>query len=163
MSRLLATAACAAIVSLMWNPPAMADKASPKGQVASQEVIDAALRYLDACVTRDADYVAANSIDDPAGSFSGINTGPGPANDLKHVVDHLRGLKPVKWGGLNPKGYMAGDFAWFTDYAKGIIPSGQQLDVRATLLMRRVDGKWKVVHYHVSEGVKREGIARGSK
>lgn len=163
MSKLLACATIMAALALCSGASATADNA-PQGayspaKPADKEVIDAALRYLDACVTRDAAYVAANSIDDPTGSYSGITTGPGPGSTLQETVDHLRGLKPVKWGGLNPRGYVVGDFAWFTDYAKGIIPSGQELDVRATLLMRRVGSDWKVVHFHVSEGVQRDGIA----
>jgi hypothetical protein len=146
------------ILAFVGVVSSVAVSAHEPAKKADKAVIDAALRYLDACVTRDAAYVAANSIDDPAGSYLGITTGPGPGNNLQETVEHLRGLKPVKWGGLNPKGYVVGDVAWFTDYAKGIIPSGQQLDVRATLLMRRVEGVWKVVHFHVSEGVQREGI-----
>lgn len=132
--------------------------AAQPAQPAGKEVLESALRYLDACVTRDADYVAANSIDAPEGSFSGFTTGPGPASGLRDFVDHLKGLKPVKWSGLNPRGFAVGDVAWFTDYAKGIIPSGQPLEIRVTLLMRRVGKDWKVAHFHVSEGVHREGI-----
>jgi hypothetical protein len=171
MSKYVVAAAIAAIMAASHQGPAFAEGASASAprlastgsghsaaKPADQEVIEAALRYLDACVTRDAAYVAANSIDDPAGSYSGITTGPGPAQGLQEIVDHLKGLKPVKWSGQHPKGYVVGDFAWFTDYAKGIIPSGQALDIRATLLMRRVGKDWKVVHFHVSEGVQRGGI-----
>ena len=139
---------------------ATAATAAQPAQRASQEVLHAAARYLEACVTRDADYIAANSVDD--GSFWGIGSGPGPGWNLHETVEHLRGLKKAGWSGLNPQGFVAGDFAWFTDYAKGILPDGKQLDIRVTLVMRHLGKRWKVVHFHVSEGVQREGIKLGS-
>jgi SnoaL-like domain len=134
--------------------------ATQPAQRASQEVLHAATRYLEACVTRDADYIAANSVDD--GSFWGIGSAPGPGWNLQETVEHLRGLKKAGWSGLKPQGFVAGDFAWFTDYAKGVLPDGEQLDIRVTLVMRHLGERWKVVHFHVSEGVQREGIKLGS-
>ena len=120
---------------------------------ADEHVMELARRYLEACVTRDADYLAANSIDDPAGSYLGINTGPGPGLGMEVNIAHFREVPPVQWSGLSPEGYVVGDLAWFTDYAKGVLPSGKQLDIRVTLIMRRIGETWKTVHYHVSEGV----------
>lgn len=65
-------------------------------QRAEGAVHEAAVRYLNACVMRDSEYIAANSATDGS--------------------------------------------------------------IRTTLLMRRIDGRWKVVHFHVSEGVDRTGI-----
>jgi SnoaL-like domain len=135
---------------------AAAATADQRARKADQDLVEVARRYLEACVTRDADYLAANSIDDPQGSFSGINSSPGPGRGLPDSVAHFRELPRVKWSGLSPEGFVAGDFAWFTDYAKGVLPSGQELDIRVTLLMRRVDNAWKTVHYHVSEGLARK-------
>jgi ketosteroid isomerase-like protein len=59
-------------------------------------------------------------------------------------------------------GFVAGDFAWFTDHANGVLPDGHEIGIRTTLLMRRIDDHWKVVHFHVSEGVERGGIELGS-
>jgi hypothetical protein len=124
--------------------------AEKRASKAGTDVVELARRYLEACVTRDADYLAAHSIDDPTGSFSGINSSPGPGRGLPDTVAHFRELPPVKWSGLSPEGYVVGDFAWFTDYAKGVLPSGQELDIRVTLLMRRVGNDWKTA----------EGLAR---
>ena len=116
----------------------------------------AAVRYLNACVTRDADYIAANSVAD--GSFTGITSGRSPPEGLEEIVGHLRGLKKAGWSGLDPAGFIAGDFAWFTDHAKGVLPDGQEIGIRTTLLMRQIGNEWKAVHFHVSEGVERTGI-----
>jgi hypothetical protein len=121
--------------------------------MADERLVAFARRYLEACVTRDVDYLAANSIDDPEGSYSGINSGPGPGLGMAVNIAHFREVPPVKWSGLSPEGYVVGDLAWFTDYAKGVLPSGNQLDIRVTLIMRRIGVEWKTVHYHVSEGV----------
>jgi ketosteroid isomerase-like protein len=123
-------------------------------------VHEAAVRYLNACVTRDADYIAENSATD--GSFTGITSGCSPPQSLEAIVSHLRGLKEAGWSELDPTGYVAGDFAWFTDHARGVLPNGQEVGIRTTLLMRRMDQRWKVVHFHVSEGVDRGGIELGS-
>lgn len=116
--------------------------------------------YLEACVTRDADYVFAHSIDLPKGSFTGITTGSGTDWSLQHAAGHLRGLKPVKWEGLDPQGWVVGDFAWFSGLAKGIIPSGEALTIRISLVMRKIGNDWKGVHWQVSEGVDRTGIRK---
>jgi hypothetical protein len=128
-----------------------------RADAAAQE---AAIRYLTACVRRDADYVAANSVTD--GSFTGTTSGCSPPQSLEEIVGHLRGLKKAGWSELHPAGFTAGDFAWFTEYTNGVLPNGQEIGIRTTLLMRQVGEAWKVVHFHVSEGVERSGIALGS-
>jgi ketosteroid isomerase-like protein len=127
---------------------------------AEGEVQDAAVRYLTACVTRDVDYIAANSATD--GSFTGTTSGCGQPQSLDEIVSHLRGLKKAGWSQLRPTGFVAGDFAWFTDHANGVLPDGNEIGIRTTLLMRRIDDGWKVVHFHVSEGVERVGIELSS-
>jgi hypothetical protein len=129
-------------------------------QRAEGAVQEAAVRYLTACVTRDADYIAANSATD--GSFTGTTSGCSQPQSLDAIVSHLRGLKTAGWSQLHPTGHMAGDFAWFTDHSNGVLPDGKEIGIRTTLLMRRIDGQWKVVHFHVSESVERGGIELGS-
>ena len=129
-------------------------------QRAQGAVHEAAVRYLNACVMRDSEYILANSASD--GTYTGTTSGCSPPQSLEEIVSHLRGLKKAGWQKLDPTGYVAGDFAWFTDHAKGVLPDGEEIGIRTTLLMRRVDGQWKVVHFHVSEGVDRAGIELGS-
>lgn len=116
-----------------------------------------ATKWLQACVERDGDYVCEHSVDEPKGSFTSVGTSGG-AWDLLGFADHLRGLKKVGWSGLEPKGYVFGDTAWFTGIAEGLLPWGQPLTIRLTLILNRVGGDWKVAHSHVSEGVDRAGI-----
>lgn len=148
----------AAVPDSNGPPPAASSSAPVRPADAALQRL--AMRFLQACVDRDADYVAANSIDEPAGSFTIIGTGLGTDWSLGNFTGHLRGLKPVQWSGLEPRGYVLGDMAWFTDLAQGILPDGRTLDIRVTLIMRRVGSSWKVVHNHISEGVHRGGIRK---
>lgn len=161
---LSAIAVCLVLTGSMPGPAA-AGAADAKVQAAVKadaELTKLATLFLEACVTRDADYLAAHSIDAPVGSFTGIGTGSSDTANWTHAVnvEHFRHLKPVKWSGLSPDGYVVGDMAWFTDLAKGIMPDGQELTIRTTLIMRRIDGAWKAVHYHVSEPVVRGGVKK---
>lgn len=122
-----------------------ARRVSPEGAVHK-----AAMRYLDACVVRDAAYIAANSIDDPEGSFTGIHSGGSMKWGLSDRVEYFATLKPVAWDELDPEGFVVGDFAWFTDDAFLILPSGERPAVRLSLLMRRDGDTWKAAHYHLS-------------
>jgi hypothetical protein len=127
---------------------------------ANDELNRLATQFLQACVTRDVEYVAAHAVDEPAGSFTGITTGSDPDWSLSNTINHLQGLKQAGWVELDPHGFVAGEFAWFTAFAYGVIPNGERLGIRTTLIMRRFDGNWKAVHFHVSEAVDRLGIAK---
>lgn len=156
-----ATFMCAAL-------PAFADTAAPMVPVeipaapAGADLTKLAVAFLDACVTRDADYVAANSIEDPVGSFSSFGSGAPKISDRIEFAEHLRPLKKVGWDGLDPKGWVSGNVAWFADVADGILPDGKKIPIRISLVMRNTGAGWKVVHVHVSEGVHRDGIRKGS-
>jgi hypothetical protein len=129
---------------------------------ADADLTKLAIAFLDACVTRDADYVAAHSIDDPVGSFTGIGSGTGDKWTLQDTLDDLRGLKKVGWEGLDPKGYVIGDAAWFSDLAYGVLPDGKKITIRISLVLRKVGSDWKAVHFHVSEGLAHGGIKKDS-
>lgn len=128
--------------------------------VADEALTELAVKYLEANVIRDSKYVFENSIDLPKGSYTGIGSGTGTDWKLKYAAGHLDGLKKVGWEGLDPKGYVVGDVAWFTDLAHGVLPDGKKIDIRISLVMRKVGDEWKTVHHHVSEGVDRSGIKK---
>lgn len=140
----------------MAAAPALAQAAVP----ASEEAMAVAMAFLESCVTRDADYVADHSIEDPEGSFSAFGSGEAKISNRIEFADHLRYLKKVSWEDLNPTGFMYGDVAWFADVAYGVLPDGKKLPIRMSLVMRNTDDGWKVVHVHVSEGVIRGGIKK---
>ncbi len=126
-------------------------------QPADATLVDLAVKWLRACVERDDVFVAENSLDQPPGLFTCIATA-GPSFGLQAFADHLRGLKKAGWAGLQPTGYVVGDTAWFTGVEEGLLPWGEPLTIRITLVLVRSMKTWKVVHCHVSESVAREGI-----
>lgn len=166
MKTLLLSAMLAALpagVAMAANPdgsPSADELAAPPAVKADAALTALAKAYLEACVTRDADFVFKHSIDHPKGSFTGITTGNSTDWSLQNAAGHLRGLKPVTWEGLEPEGWVVDDFAWFSGLAKGIIPSGEALTIRISLVMRKVGKEWKAVHWQVSEPVSRAGIKK---
>ena len=123
--------------------------------IAPQHLIETAHKYFTALIRRDVEYLVANSIDEPGDAYCGINSVPGGLHSLSSTIDHLRSLPPAKFIDLTLSGYTAGEFAWLSGAGFGVIPSGEKLAVRVTLVLYLADQVWKVVHYHVSEGVDR--------
>lgn len=126
-------------------------------QPADSEMVRFAVAWLEACVERNADFILQNSQNEPAGVFTCTATAGSPFS-LDAFADHLRGLKKAAWANLNPTGYVAGGAAWFTGVSEGLLPSGEPLVIRITLILVSADGCWKVAHCHVSESVERQGI-----
>jgi SnoaL-like domain len=50
-------------------------------------------------------------------------------------------------------GYEEGELGWVVDEPTMEFPDGSAIRVRLTGVLRREDGEWKVVHFHVSVGV----------
>lgn len=121
---------------------------------ADKNILECAQRYNKACVTRDTDYVKTHSIDDPENSFCGITTES--VYNLPDFIEHLRGLPPVEYSGIKLEGWVEGNVAWTTSFGDGILPSQQKLDIRLTIMMKRISDDWKVFHFHVSESVARD-------
>ena len=126
-------------------------------RAANEVLVDLAVKWLRACTERDDAYIAEHSLSDPADAFRCVGSAGEPF-PLIPFTEHLRGLKKAGWSGLEPAGWVRGDTAWFTGSAQGLLPSGEPLVIRISLVMLRVDRAWKVVQCHVSEGVDRKGI-----
>ncbi len=124
---------------------------------ADAELVALAVKWLQACTERDTAYVEAHGLAEPADAFTCIGSAGEPFG-LQPFAEHLRGLKPAGWNGLAPEGWVRGDTAWFTGSAQGLLPSGEPLLIRISVVMLRVGDVWKIIHCHVSEGVDREGI-----
>lgn len=138
----------ALFVNVHSEPPVSKDQTIVTS--ASAELIDAAIRYLDAAIKRDVDYLAANSSNE-SGSYSTFSSGHNGYYDLQGLLDHLRPLAPADFSKWEPfDGFVAGDFAWFAGMGFALMPNGDKHPVRVTVLMRHVDGVWKVVHSHLS-------------
>ena len=60
--------------------------------------------------------------------------------------------------GRNPIGYAGGDMGWFVDEPRFVLPDGSAYRTRLTAVVRREDGRWKIVHMHWSVGVPDEEV-----
>lgn len=72
----------------------------------------------------------------PAAASSGLTIDPGP----------------------RPTGYREGSMGWFVDEPYYGFPDGGGMRTRLTAVLREEDGRWKVVHLHVSVGVPDEEV-----
>jgi SnoaL-like protein len=60
--------------------------------------------------------------------------------------------------GRNPMGYREGSMGWFVDEPYYGFPSGGGMRTRLTAVVREEEGRWKIVHMHVSVGVPDEEV-----
>jgi len=149
--------------SLAAAPAWSANKATSAAAVpADKALTEFAKQWMVSALGRDGKFVNANSIDAPAGSFLVFGTSGEKGHGLQGFVAHLDELKPLTWTEMTADGYVVDDFAWFTGTAQAPLPGGDMAKTRFTLVMRKVDGAWKVTHCHLSEPVPRTGIKKGS-
>ena len=60
--------------------------------------------------------------------------------------------------GEDPAGYEEGSLGWLVDEPTFFFPDGSSMDARLTAVIRQEDGRWKLVHMHVSVGVPDEEV-----
>lgn len=117
--------------------------------------------YLGYLVGRNVDKIAEFGSDDDVMGYVAFHS-EGPVNwSLEEAVEYIRPMKPSATPPFEPVGYYDGDFAWFVGMPRGVLPDGTEVVIRVTMIMRRVDGQWKVVHWHVSEPVDRTKELQG--
>jgi hypothetical protein len=58
----------------------------------------------------------------------------------------------------DPAGYEEGSLGWLVDEPAFVFPDGSSFQTRLTAVMRQEDGRWKLVHMHVSVGVPDEEV-----
>ena len=122
---------------------------------ATPELIEFARNYLAALVARDTEYLADTSLDGEDCRYSGIGSLPDEQWDLQDLLAHLSDFPPTRFVNSQPSGFYIDDVAWLIDFPGCELPDGRVLAMRISLVLRRVEGKWKAVHWHVSEGVAR--------
>lgn len=60
--------------------------------------------------------------------------------------------------GPEPIGYREGSMGWFVDEPSYGFPDGGGMRSRLTAILRQEEGRWKIVHLHVSVGVPDEEV-----
>jgi SnoaL-like domain len=124
----------------------------------SDTVRDAMLRFYDRLSAGDVDSFDDLVSGDPATLV--IGTAPG---EWVRERDRLRfgfeaegvGMRP----GPSPEGFAQGSLGWVVDEPTLSFPDGTAISTRLTAVLKREDGAWKIVHFHVSVGVPDEEVA----
>lgn len=65
------------------------------------------------------------------------------------------GMRP----GPTPEGFEEGSLGWVVDEPTMSLPDGSTIKTRLTGVLKREEGAWKIVHFHVSVGVPDEEVA----
>jgi len=60
--------------------------------------------------------------------------------------------------GTDPTAFVDGDVAWVADRPAIRLPDGTETPVRATGVLRRIEGRWQIVQFHASVGVANEEL-----
>lgn len=117
----------------------------------SAEVRDAMVRFFDRLSVGD-----VASFDDVVSSDPSvvvIGTAPG---EWVLERDRLRfgfEAEGARVEPANPVGYAEGDLGWVVDEPTFFFPGDVTVKARVTGVLQREDGRWKLVHMHVSVGV----------
>lgn len=125
---------------------------------ASDDVRDAVLAFYTAVSNKQVDRFDDIVSADPATLV--IGTAPGewvterPRLRFGFEAEGLR----VE-AGRAPAGHAEGSMGWFTDEPRFVLPDSSAFRTRLTAVVRREEGRWKIVHMHWSSGVPDDEIA----
>ncbi|MET7992688.1 nuclear transport factor 2 family protein [Amycolatopsis sp. NPDC005232] len=120
---------------------------------APDEVVNLVKDWLAAGHRRDVEFITKHSHTEDEDFVHTVASGPDGALTLAQFLDHLRQYQPREVLVSDPQGFVHGDLAWIFDSPRVDLLDEGVIDARFTAVLRRVDGDWKVVHAHLSEGV----------
>jgi SnoaL-like domain len=121
----------------------------------SEEVKDAMLRF---CERLSAGDVA--SFDELVSQEAALIIGTSPGEWVTER-DRMRfgfEAEGVRLEAKDPVGYEEGSLGWVVDQPAFVFPDGSVMQTRLTAVMRREEGRWKLVHMHLSVGVPDEQV-----
>jgi hypothetical protein len=122
----------------------------------SAEVREAMLRFCDRLSASDVASFDEVVSQEPATLI--IGTAPG---EWVTERDRLRfgfEAEGVRLEAKDPIGYEEGSLGWVVDEPTFVFPDGSAMDTRMTAVMHQEDGRWKLVHMHLSVGVPDEEV-----
>ena len=122
----------------------------------SAEVRDAMLRFYDRVSASDVE-----SFDELVSQEATLIIGTAPGEwvterDRMRFGFEAEGVRLE--AGDNPAGYEEGSLGWFVDEPSFFFPDGSAMSTRLTAILHQEDGRWKLVHMHVSVGVPDEEV-----
>jgi hypothetical protein len=122
----------------------------------SEEVRDAMLRF---CEKLSAGDVASSDdlvSQEPATLI--IGTSPGEWVTERDRMRFGFEAEGVRLEAKDPVGYEEGSLGWVVDQPAFVFPDGSVMQTRLTVVMRQEEGRWKLVHMHLSVGVPDEQV-----
>lgn len=144
---------------------------------APQEVLDLATEWVYRGGMRDTQFIDQNSWTPRSDVVHTFTSSPESNLSLADFVAHLGDVPPrssettdsatkveeqegqasaARPTDTSITGFVAGDTAWTTHLIVADMLQDGKIEVRCSVVMLRLDGVWKVVHCHVSEGVFRD-------
>jgi hypothetical protein len=122
----------------------------------SEEVREAMLRFCDRLSAGD-----VASFDELVSQESAtliIGTAPGEWVTERDRMRFGFETEGVRLEAKDPVGYEEGSLGWVVDQPAFVFPDGSVMQTRLTAVMHQEEGRWKLVHMHVSVGVPDEQV-----
>jgi hypothetical protein len=122
----------------------------------SEEVREAMLRFCDRLSAGD-----VASFDELVSQESAtliIGTAPGEWVTERDRMRFGFEAEGVRLEAKDPVGYEEGSLGWVVDQPAFVFPDGSVMQTRLTAVMHQEEGRWKLVHMHVSVGVPDEQV-----
>jgi SnoaL-like protein len=122
----------------------------------SEEVKNAWLRFCERLSAGDVASFDELVSQGPAALI--IGTAPGEWVSERDRMRFGFEAEGVRLEAKDPVGYEEGSLGWVVDQPAFVFPDGSAMQTRLTAVMRQEDGRWKLVHMHVSVGVPDEQV-----
>jgi hypothetical protein len=122
----------------------------------SEEVRDAMLRYCDRISTGDVASFDEVVSQEPATLI--IGTAPGEWVTERERLRFGFEAEGLRFEAKDPLAYEEGSLGWVVDQPTFVFPDGSAMETRMTAVMHQEEGRWKLVHMHLSVGVPDEQV-----
>ncbi len=125
----------------------------------SEELRDAMLRFCERLSAGDIASFDELVSQEPATLI--IGTAPGEWVTERERMKFGFETEGVRLEAKDPIGYEEGSLGWVVDQPAFVFPDGSVMQTRLTAVMRQEEeGRWKLVHMHVSVGVPDEQVVQ---
>jgi hypothetical protein len=122
----------------------------------SEEVREAWLRFCERLSAGDVASFDELVSQEPATLI--IGTAPGEWVTERERMWFGFEAEGVRLEAKDPVGYEEGSLGWVVDQPAFVFADGSVMQTRLTTVMRQEEGRWKLVHMHLSVGVPDEGV-----
>jgi hypothetical protein len=122
----------------------------------SEEVKNAWLRFCDRLSAGDVGSFDELVSHDPTALI--IGTAPGEWVTERDRMRFGFEAEGLRLEAKDPVGYEEGSLGWVVDQPAFVFPDGSVMETRLTAVMHQEEGRWKLVHMHVSVGMPDEQV-----